>query len=116
MLAKKVKTDSAMTIEPSAKLREVKTVRSRMGSAAVSSRMTKAVRPAMAATMRARIRSESNQSSRSPQSSMSCRRAEPRIIRTMPTTSTRPGRRVWGESNRNTVPMRKPTIPMGRLM
>jgi len=69
-----------------------------------------------ATTVSAVMRRESNQSSRSPQSRVSCRHPKPITIRTSPSTSTRPGFFVYGESDTKALAMRKPKRPMGKLM
>ena len=66
MLEKKpIMTTSMMTL-PAAKLRSAYTLRSRIGSSAVSSRTTKLTRRMVAMMARTRMNDESNHSLRSP--------------------------------------------------
>ena len=101
---------------PTAKFRSLKTVRSRIGSVTVSSRARNPASVQTASTASATMRRESNQSSFSPRSSMSCRKANPHTMRTSPAASIPRGFLTNGESNRNALTIRKPRTPMGRLM
>ena len=87
-----------------------------MGSLAVSSRIRKATSAQTATMDMATIVDESNQSSRSPRSRTSWRHPKPATISPRPHQSIRAARRRYGGSNRKALPMRKPTIPTGRLM
>ena len=109
-------TAVAMNVVPRAKLRSAKTVKSRIGSFTVSSRHTNATSAHAATTLRLTINRESNQSSRWPQSRVSCRQPKPRTMSTRPPASMRPGLRWCGESNRKALASRKPSTPIGRLM
>ena len=102
--------------EPVAKLRSENTRRSRIGSRAVSSRMTKPTSAATAMTDSATIRPESNQSSCSPRSRTSWRQPKPTTISTSPSASMRPGFFRYSGSKRKVLIMKKPRSPIGRLM
>src|SRR2546422_3970422 len=101
MLELKARPTSAMHVVPTAKFRSLKTVRSRIGSAVVSSRTMKPTSVHDASTNSAMISRESNQSSFSPRSRASCRKPNPNIIRKSPATSMRRGLLTHGESNRS---------------
>ena len=106
-----------LSATPVAKFRSVNTVRSRNGSLAVSSRMRKPASAHTAMMLSAKIIEESNQSSRSPRSRTSWRHPNPATMRASPRTSIRAVERFrYGGSKRNTLAMRKPITPTGRLM
>ena len=105
-----------LTIAPVAKLRSANTVRSRIGSRVVSSRIRKATSAQTATTLSAPIVRDANQSSRSPRSRTSCRQPKPATISPRPHQSIREARRRYGGSKRKTLARKKPTIPTGRLM
>ena len=93
MLENMPKPMTVMSVAPVAKLRSVKTERSRMGSWAISSRIRKPASAHTAMTDIVTIMEESNHSSRSPRSSTSCRHPKPTTIRPRPHPSIRPGLR-----------------------
>ena len=99
-----------------AKLRLVNTVKSMIGSGVVSSRQTNATSANTASIARKTMSCESNQSSRSPQSSVSCSAPKPTIMSTSPGTSMRPGFLRCLASVRKALTSRKPSTPIGRLM
>ena len=87
-----------------------------MGSLAISSRAMNPINMTTATTASITIIVESNQSLRSPRSRTSCRQPNPITISAMPARSTCRGRRWKGASKRNALIMKKPMMPMGRLM
>jgi hypothetical protein len=116
MLENMPKPMTEISVAPVAKLRSVKTVRSRIGSAAVSSRIRNAASVITATIAIAVIVTESNHSSRSPRSRTSWRHPKPTIMSPSPHQSIRAAFFWNGGSNRQALARRKPTIPTGRLM
>src|SRR5439155_1462840 len=106
----------AVRIVPIGKFRSLNTVRSRIGSAAISSLTRNAASMPTARTNSTTMMPESNQSCFSPRSSTSCRQPNPTTMRTRPKASIPRGFLTNGESKRNALTIRKPTKPMGRLM
>ena len=90
MLENMPKPMTEISVAPMAKFRSVKTVRSRMGSSALSSRIRKPASAQTATTAIARIAVESNHSSRSPRSRTSWRHPKPTTISPRPHASIRP--------------------------
>ena len=107
---------SAMQMVPTEKFRSLKTVKSRIGSAASSSRMMNAAIAHTANMSSATMNPESNQSFFSPRSSTSWRRPNPTTMSTSPIASIPRDFLANGASNRNTLTIRKPRRPMGRLI
>ncbi len=79
-------------VTPVAKLRSEKTVRSTMGSLAINSRIRKPASAQMATMVIAMMGAESNQFSRSPRSSTSCRQPKPLTMSPRPHQSMREAR------------------------
>ncbi len=86
-----------------------------MGSRAVSSRIRNPAIAQPATTASMTMKDDSNQSARSPWSSVSWSAPKPTTMRAIPGQSTEVGLRTYGESKRNAPAMKKPRTPMGRL-
>src|SRR5215470_12233375 len=94
MPAKLPKPTTMLSPAPVAKLRSAKTVRSRIGSWVVSSRIRKQMSAKTATMLSTTIVREANQSSRSPRSRTSCRHPKPATMRPRPHQSMRAARQI----------------------